>query len=250
MKSISIIGIEGIPEIQPGDDLSKLITEACEKEDILIENGDILTITQKIVSKSESCLVDLDTINPSNLAKTWAQQWDRDPRLIELVFQKSKRISKMENGVLLTETEHGFYCINAGIDLSNVAGDNIATYLPLDSDKSAFNIRNSIKKKLGVNIAVIITDTWGRPWRVGVTNVAIGISGMSAFQDYRGLNDANGMDLKASIIAVVDELAAASELVMNKLDNIPVALIKGYTYVPYEGSINELIRPPEQDLFR
>ena len=156
----------------------------------------------------------------------------------------------MENGVLLTETEHGFYCINAGIDLSNVAGDNMATYLPLDSDQSAFYIRTSIKKTLGVNIAVIITDTWGRPWRVGVTNVAIGISGMSAFQDYRGLNDANGMDLKASIIAVVDELAAASELVMNKLDNIPVALIKGYTYVPYEGSINELIRPPEQDLFR
>ena len=152
MKSISIIGIEGIPEIQPGDDLSKLITEACEKEDIFIENGDILAITQKIVSKSESCLVDLDTINPSNLAKTWAQQWDRDPRLIELVFQKSKRISKMENGVLLTETEHGFYCINAGIDLSNVAGDNIATYLPLDSDKSAYNIRSYVNMTLGINI--------------------------------------------------------------------------------------------------
>ena len=250
MKSISIIGIEGLPDIHQGDDLSKMIIDVCDKENITIQDGDIIAITQKIVSKSESCLVDLDTINPSILAKTWGLQWDRDPRLIELVFQKSKRISKMENGVLLTETEHGFYCINAGIDLSNVAGDNMAAYLPVDSDKSAYNIRSSIKKSLGVNIAVIVTDTWGRPWRVGVTNVAIGISGMSAFQDYRGLNDANGMDLKASIIAVVDELAAASELVMNKLDNIPVALIKGYTYVPYEGSINDLIRPPEQDLFR
>ena len=250
MKSISIIGIEGLPIIYPGDDLPKLIMDACEKENIIIENGDILVVTQKIISKSESCLVDLNTITPSNLAKKWAIEWDRDPRLIELVFQKSKRISKMQNGVLLTETEHGFYCINAGIDLSNVSGDNMATYLPIDSDKSAFNIRNSIKKSLGIDTAIIVTDTWGRPWRFGVTNVAIGLSGMSPFRDYRGLSDANGMDLKASVIAVVDELAAASELVMNKLDNIPVCLVNGYKFVPDEGSINDLIRPPEQDLFR
>ncbi len=250
MKSISIIGIEGMPDINPGDDLPQLIIDACERENIILEDGDILAVTQKVISKSESCLVDLDTINPSNLAKKWAQQWERDPRLIELVFQKSKRISKMESGVLLTETEHGFYCINAGIDLSNVTGESMATYLPIDSDKSAYNIRTYVNKSLGINIAVIVTDTWGRPWRVGVTNVAIGISGMSPFQDYRGLHDPNGMDLKASIIAVVDEIAAASELVMNKLDNIPIALVKGYTYIPCEGSINELIRPPEQDLFR
>jgi coenzyme F420-0:L-glutamate ligase/coenzyme F420-1:gamma-L-glutamate ligase len=156
----------------------------------------------------------------------------------------------MENGVLLTETDHGFYCINAGIDLSNVSGKDMAAFLPVDSDKSADTIRNHINNALGVNIAVVITDTWGRPWRVGVINVAIGISGMSALQDYRGMTDSNGMDLKASVIAIVDEIASASELVMNKLDNIPVALIKGYSFISQEGSIEELIRPRDQDLFR
>ena len=250
MKSINIIGIEGMPDICPGDDLTNLIIDACNKEGISIENGDILVVTQKIISKSESCLVDLTTIAPSDLAVKWAKEWDRDPRVIELVFQKSKRISKMENGVLLTETDHGFYCINAGIDLSNVSGKDMAAFLPVDSDKSADIIRNHINNALGVNIAVVITDTWGRPWRVGVINVAIGISGMSALQDYRGMTDPNGMDLKASVIAIVDEIASASELVMNKLDNIPVALIKGYSFISQEGSIKELIRPRDQDLFR
>ena len=245
-----VIGISGIPEAVPGMDLVAVILEAAQAQGTSVEGEDILVVTQKIVSKSEGELVDLTTVTPSSLAKQWAEAYDRDPRMIEVALRDSRRISRMDRGILVTETHHGFYCVNSGVDASNVPGESMVTLLPKDPDASARRIREGVHERTGFRIAVIITDTWGRPWREGLTNVAIGVAGMDVLKDYRGTQDPYGHELQATTIAVADELASTAELVMGKVDQIPVAIIRGYPYVPAEGTIRDLLRDPERDLYR
>lgn len=249
-NEIRVIAIEGLPEFVPGMDLAASIIEACMAQSTPIQEKDILVVTQKVISKVEGQLVDLSTITPSHIAKQWATENCKDPQLIEVVLRESVRVVRMDRGVLITETRHGFHCTNAGVDASNVPGERIVALLPIDSDASAEKIRESIRLVTGTRVAVIITDTWGRPWRQGVINMAIGSAGMVILRDYRGSTDPYGYDLSASVIAVVDELASAAELVMGKLDKVPAAIIRGYEYEAGLGSVRDLARPPEQDLFR
>ncbi len=249
-KEIRVIAVEGLPEFTPGIDLAPLVLQAAQAQGTPLEEGDIVVVTQKVVSKIEGNLVDLSTVTPSPLAELWAETYERDPRVIEVALGESRRISRMANGVIITETKHGFYCVNAGVDASNVAGAMVAL-LPKDSDASAERIREAIHSAAGLRVAVVITDTWGRPWRDGVTNVAIGSSGITILLDYRGFTDPYGYELSATVIAVVDELAATAELVMGKLDKVPVAIVRGYKYEPSNTSkVRDMIRPPEMDLYR
>jgi coenzyme F420-0:L-glutamate ligase/coenzyme F420-1:gamma-L-glutamate ligase len=249
-SEVRIIGLPGLPVIVPGTDLAALICDAAGNAGLTFESGDVLVVTQKIVSKAEGDLIDLTQIDPSPLAKRFAKQWDKDARLVEVVLRQSRRIVKMDRGVLITETHHGFICANAGVDQSNIEGQDIVAVLPPDPDASARAIRQGLHERLGVAPAVIISDTFGRPWRDGLVNVAIGLAGMTAIRDYTGLRDAQGYELKVTALAIADELAAAAELVMNKLDNVPVAIVRGYDYPRGEGSLTQLIRLPERDLFR
>jgi coenzyme F420-0:L-glutamate ligase / coenzyme F420-1:gamma-L-glutamate ligase len=247
MRSLEILPVEGIPEIQPGDDLSELIGRAVG-EDLRV--GDILIVTHKIVSKAEGCLVDLRVVEPSALAKSFAARYERDPRQIEVVLRESRRIVRMDRGLIIAETHHGFVCANAGVDVSNVLGDDSVCLLPVDPDASAARLREALVARTGSNLAVIISDSFGRPWREGITNVAIGVSGMDPLADYRGQRDTHGRPLEASVLAVADELAAAAELVMGKTAGIPVAIVRGYPFERGSGSGRDLLMPPERDLFR
>ena len=249
-KEIRVIAVEGLPEFTPGMDLVSPILQAAQTQGTPIQERDILVVTQKVVSKVEGQLVDLSSVTPSHLAEQWAKEYGRDPHLIEVALRESGRISRMDRGVLVTETRHGFYCVNAGVDASNVPGDGIVSLLPIDPDASAERIREAVRQATGLQVAVIVTDTWGRPWREGVTNMAIGAAGMAVLRDYRGITDPYGYNLSASVIAVVDELAAAAELVMGKVDMVPVVIVRGYQYESSQGSVKDLARPPEQDLFR
>ncbi len=239
-----------MPEVEKGEDIGLLIMKASEKQGIAIENGDIIVVTHKIISKSEGRLVDLKKIVPSAFAKQISSNSKKDPAYIETIISEIRRIVKMWRHHLITETRHGFVCANAGIDNSNVPGEDKVALLPRDPDSSAINIRNRIKELAGSDIAVIISDTFGRPWRKGQVNVAIGISGMDPLKDYRGKKDSTGHILTVTNIAVADELASSAELVMNKADGVPVAIIKGYKYSKGHGSIRDLIRPIHKDLFR
>jgi coenzyme F420-0:L-glutamate ligase/coenzyme F420-1:gamma-L-glutamate ligase len=250
VNEIRVIAIERLPEFVVGMDLASSIIEACIAQSTPIQEKDVLVVTQKVISKVEGQLLDLSTVTPSHIAKQWATEHCKDPQLIEVVLRESVRIVRMDRGVLITETRHGFHCTNAGVDASNVPGEGIVSLLPVDSDASAENIRESVRLATGTGVAVIITDTWGRPWRQGVTNIAIGSAGMVVLRDYRGSTDSYGYDLSASVIAVVDELASTAELVMGKLDKVPAVIIRGYEYEAGLGSIRDLARPPEQDLFR
>ncbi len=250
VTEIRVIGIGGLPEVTPGMDLADLILQAARTQGTPVQERDILVVTQKVVSKAEGQLIDLSTVTPSTLAEQWAQDYDRDPRLIEVALRESRRISRMDRGVLVTETHHGLYCINDGVDASNIPGSEMVSLLPKDPDASAERIREAVRQAAGLEVAVIITDTWGRPWRDGVTNVAIGASGIAPLQDYRGTNDVFGYELHATAVAVVDELAAASELVMGKVDMVPVAMVRGYRYSPSQGKVRDLLRGPDNDLFR
>jgi coenzyme F420-0:L-glutamate ligase / coenzyme F420-1:gamma-L-glutamate ligase len=246
MSSLEILPVEGIPEIQPGDDLPELIGQAAE--DLRAE--DILVVTHKIVSKAEGRLVDLRAIEPSALAKGFAARYERDPRQIEVVFWESRRIVRMDRGLIIAETHHGFVCANAGVDVSNVPGDDMVCLLPVDPDASAARLREALVARTGSDLAVIVSDSFGRPWREGITNVAIGVSGMDPLADYRGQQDPHGHPLEASVLAVADELAAAAELVMGKTAGIPVAIVRGYPYERGAGTGIDLLMPPERDLFR
>ena len=231
-------------EIEPSDDLSELIISSNQ-----IQDGDIIIIAQKIISKQEGRLVELSTVKPSLLSEGISSQYQKDPRITELILSESKRIIRMKNGILIVETNNGTICANAGIDESNVK-DGFATLLPLDSDKSAKNIREKIFKHTNKDVAVIISDTFGRPFRLGQTNCAIGISGLSPIIDYEGTQDTFGKTLRVTAIAIADELSAASELVMGKTLKIPVAIIRDYSFPKGEQRINELIRAEDEDLFR
>jgi coenzyme F420-0:L-glutamate ligase/coenzyme F420-1:gamma-L-glutamate ligase len=246
MTTVSIIPIAGLPEVRPGDDLGRQVYEAAPT----LEEGDIVVVTQRVVSKAEGRLVDLASVDPSPLALNFAERWEKDPRLVELVLRESKRIVRMERGIIISETEHGLVCANAGIDASNVVGESVVCLLPEDPDASAARLRDRLRELAGANVAVIITDTFGRPWRVGQTNVAIGVAGMSPLVDYVGTRDTQGRELRVTLIASADEIAGAAELVMGKVENVPAAIVRGYRYQAREGSGAELIREAEKDLFR
>ena len=231
-------------EIDTADDISKLILMSAELND-----GDILVIAQKIISKQEGRIVDLSTVIPSLLSQGLASQYDKDPRIIELILSESKRIVRMKNGILIVETHHGFVCANAGIDESNVK-EGFATLLPINSDISAQKIRNNILKETTKNVAVIISDTFGRPFRMGQTNHAIGISGMTPILDYSGTLDSFDRILRVTEIAIADEIASAAELVMGKTLKCPVAIIRNYSFDQKDHSIDKLIRLESEDLFR
>ncbi len=237
---IRIVGLKRLPEIHPGDDLAALIRAKTGG----LDADTVVVVAQKIVSKAEGAIVDLRSIAPSELALNWAAQFGKDPRLIELVLRESRRIVKMDRDLLIAETRHGFVTANAGIDQSNVA-EHFATLLPADPDASARRLREG----LGCG-AVIVSDTFGRPWREGLVNVAIGVAGLEALADLRGQRDRFGRQLHSTVLAVADELAAAAGLAMPKSGGVPVALITGFAWKRGEGSARTLIRPPERDLFR
>lgn len=249
-REIRVIGIRGLPEVTPGHDLVSLVLKSCRRQRLKIRDGDILVFTQKVVSKAEGRLVSLEETIPSSLAEQFSREANKDARAIEVVLSEARRIVKMERGVLITETHHGLVCAHAGVDASNVPAPDSVALLPEDPDRSAMKLKREFHKKLSVQIAVIISDTFGRPWRNGLTNVAIGVSGMDPFVDYRGREDPHGRPLTATLIAAADELAAAAELVMGKLDRVPVALIRGYVYKRGRGKAKDLIRPAAKDLFR
>jgi coenzyme F420-0:L-glutamate ligase/coenzyme F420-1:gamma-L-glutamate ligase len=249
-SELRIIGLQGLPDVTPGTDLAQIIVEAAQGQGFVFGGGDILVVTQKIVSKAEGQLVELHTVTPSPFALQVAKLQDKDPHIVEVVLRESKRVVRMAQRTIIAETHHGFVCAHAGVDESNVAGEGTVALLPADADASARRLRDDLRQRTGIELAVIISDTFGRPWREGLVNVAIGVAGMDAMKDYRGLPDTEGRTLKVTTLAVADELAAAAELVMGKLDRVPVAVIRGYAYTPGEGSSAQLLRAPERDLFR
>jgi coenzyme F420-0:L-glutamate ligase/coenzyme F420-1:gamma-L-glutamate ligase len=249
MTEIHVIALEGLPEVRPGDDLADLIAQVA-KSGPGIRSGDIVIVTQKIVSKAEGRVVTLAGVSPSAEAERLAAETEKDPRLVELILRESVRIVRQRGPVLITETRHGFVCANAGIDASNVGPEGTVSLLPEDPDASAAAIRAGISQRTGVEVAVIISDTFGRAWREGHTNVAVGVAGMLPFADYVGQVDPHGYELRVSTLAVADELAGAAELVMGKLDGVPVAIVRGYDYPRGEGTARQIVRDPEKDLFR
>lgn len=244
-----VFAVGDIPEVREGDDLPGLIADALEAQETPLEAGDVLVVTQKIVSKAEGRVVRLETITAGDFAKEWADAWERDARAVELVLRESKRIVRMTNGLILSETKHGWVCANAGIDQSNVS-EGAVCLLPVDSSASAAAIRRGLAERGQADVPVIISDTFGRPWRNGLTNVAIGVSGMQPIYSYIGQTDAAGYDLRVTEMCWADELASAAEPVMNKLDAVPVAVIRGLDVPLEEGDHQPLIRAAEQDLFR
>ena len=248
-SSIQIIPLPGLPEISPGDDLARLVAEAVKTQNLSIDDGDIFVVAQKIVSKAEGKLVRLDSIRPSQRAEEWAAEYQKDPRVIELVLNEASRIVRMERGVIVAETRHGFVCANAGVDISN-APEETAILLPDDADRSARGLQAQFEKAFGVHVAVIVADTFGRPWREGLVNVALGVAGIAPLVDYRGKRDSSGKTLQATVIARADELASAAELVMGKADRVPVAVVRGVGLAEESGSGRDLIRPAATDIFR
>ena len=248
---IRVIGIEGMPEAKPGDDLAGQMLEAAQRQGTSIESGDVIVVTQKIVSKAEGRVVSIDSVEPSPLALAITEGHRRDPRHTELILRESRRIVRMDRGVIISETHHGFNCANAGIDASNIPGDGTVALLPVDPDASARGIRQAIRERAGVDVAVIISDTFGRPWRSAAVNVAIGVAGFNPLLSYVGQEDSHGNMMYTTVIAVADELAATAELVTGKVLGVPVAIIRGYSYTPMEGASHDaLIRDPDKDLFR
>lgn len=254
-NSISIIPVKSLPEIKPGDNLVDKISGAITREKIQLHDGDILAIAQKIVSKAENRLVEVNDMTPTPFAISVGKELDKDPKIVEIILGETKRIVKMakgkfKKGRLIVETRHGIVCANAGVDASNVSGGDKVTLLPEDPDASARTIVETFKKRLGIDIAVIITDTVGRPWRMGLTEIAIGCWGIKPLKDFRGHKDKKGYELSATIIAIADEIAAAAGLVLDKTGATPVAIVRGLEYEHGGVGAKELIRDPEEDLFR
>jgi coenzyme F420-0:L-glutamate ligase/coenzyme F420-1:gamma-L-glutamate ligase len=244
-----VVGIEGIGEVQPGDDVARLVVDAAARQRTPVTGGDVLVLSQKIVSKAEGRLLDLRQVTPSTMAATFATELGRDPRLIEVILRESRRVVRMDRGVLVTETRHGWVCANAGVDQSNVDAEMVAL-LPEDPDRSARAFRDAVRAATGSEISVIVADTFGRPWREGLVNVAIGVAGLAPLRSYLGERDPAGRPLQATILAIADELAAAAEPVMGKLDRIPAAIVRGLPLAPSEEGSKALLRDPARDLFR
>ena len=252
MNALQIIGIEGLPIIKVGDNLAELICNAAEKQGISIQDGDVIVVTHVVVSRAEGNVINLDDVKPSEFAKCIAAQYDKDPALVEVVLRESKSIVRMYSGILITETKHGFICANSGVDKSNVPGERIVALLPKNPDDSASKIRNEIKRLTGCDVAVIVSDTHGRPLREGEINVAIGIAGIEPIKDRRGEKDLFGYTLRIKQTAIADELASAAELVIGQAnEGVPAAIIRGYKYPKSEiAKATQLIRLKEKDLFR
>lgn len=251
---VQVFAIDGLGEIVPGDDLPGLIAAALGRATAVLplREGDALVVTQKVVSKAEGAIVDLTTIQPRPEAIAFADRWDRDARQVEVVLREARRIVRMDNGVVITETPHGFICANGGVDASNVgpASGSIVTLLPRDPDASADHIRAAIRASLGHDLPVIISDSFGRPWRWGIVDVAIGVSGLLPLEDLRGVPDADGRVMRSTVRAVADELASAAELALGKTAGRPLALIRGADITRGEGRIADVLMPAATDLFR
>jgi coenzyme F420-0:L-glutamate ligase/coenzyme F420-1:gamma-L-glutamate ligase len=248
-RRYEVIGIEGIGEVRPGDPVADLIADAAIRQGTPLLDDDVLVVGQKIVSKAEGRLVRLDAVTPSRVASTMAAELGRDARLVEVILRESRRVVRMDKGVLVVETHHGWICANAGVDQSNVELDTVAL-LPEDPDRSAWLLRERLRELTAVDVAVIIADTFGRPWREGLTNVAIGVAGVAPLRHHVGERDPAGHTLQATILAVADELAGAAEMVMGKLDRIPAALIRGLRLPASDAGSKPLLRDPARDLFR
>jgi len=246
---VRLFRLPGLPEIHRGEDLSVHITNAARKVRLHFENGDILVVAQKVVSKAEGAVVRLTTIGPSPQARAIAERQRKDPRLVEVILKESRRLVRSDP-VLIAETRHGYVCANAGVDHSNVPGNDVVTVLPRNPDRSSKKLAAALRKRTGKRVAVIISDTFGRPWRLGLTNVAIGAAGVPVLLDLRGTPDRHGKPLTATILAVADELAAAAGLLMGKSEGSPVILIRGYRYKPSSEPAASIIRPAAEDLFR
>jgi len=251
---VEAVAIEGLGEIVPGDDLPALIADALAASTgvLPLRDDDVLVVTQKVVSKAEGAIVDLTTIEPRPVAVEFARRYDRDARQVEVVLREAKRVIRMANGVVITETPHGFVCANGGIDASNVgpgSGD-IVTLLPADPDASAERIRAAVRDRLGHDLPVIVSDSFGRPWRFGIVDVAIGVSGLEPLDDLRGTPDADGRVMKSTVRAVADEIASVAELVFGKTGRHPIALVRGAAFNRGDGHIGGVIMPAQMDLFR
>jgi coenzyme F420-0:L-glutamate ligase/coenzyme F420-1:gamma-L-glutamate ligase len=249
MKRYEVIGVEGLPEIGRGDDLAGFIHETARRQQTPLESRDILVVSQKIVSKTEGRLVRLSEVTPSARAQALALELGRDPKLTEVILSESRRVVRGDKGVLIVETHHGWICANAGVDQSNVDADT-ACLLPEDSDRSARAMRDRLRQLTGHELGIIIADTFGRPWREGLINVAVGVAGLMPLKSYLGELDPAGHVLQATILALADELASAAEPVMGKLDRIPVVIIRGLDWEAGEVGSQPLIRDPDRDLFR
>jgi len=246
---IELLPIPGMPEIQKGNDLASEILDAAKKARLRFQDGDVLVVAQKIVSKSEGRSVLLSSVRPTQQAIEVAGKLKKEARLVEIILRETRRIVRAAP-VLIVETHHGFVCANAGVDHSNVTGKDAVTLLPRDPDGSARRLAEALRKQTGKRIAVIISDTFGRAWRLGLTNVAIGAAGVPVLIDLRGTPDRDGKALQATILAVADELAAAAGLLMGKRDGVPAVLIRGYRYRSVDEPATRIIRPANEDLFR
>ncbi len=251
--AIALLPLHGIPEVTPGADLAALILEALDRDGLTLTDGDVVVVTQKIVSKAEGCMVDLATVTPGPEAIRVAGAVEKDPRLVDVILRDARSIVRQRPGTLIVETRHGWICANAGVDRSNVAGEEseVVLTLPVDPDASAQRIREGLREATGADVAVIITDTHGRPWRLGTVNLAIGVAGMRPIADLRGRVDRSGYRLRVTTVAVADELAAAAGLLSGQAaEGLPVILIRGVDYPRGEGRATEMQRPIEKDLFR
>lgn len=250
MTRLEVFGVEGLPEIASGDDIAAQILDAATVGGAPLADRDIVVITSKIVSKAEGCAIELDDVDPSTFASEWAARWDKDARVVEVVLRESKRIIRQIGPVLITETHHGFCCANSGVDQSSSGAHGRVLVLPKDSDASARRFRTRFAQ-LGVDVAVVISDTFGRPWREGQTDIAIGVAGMHPLHSYIGEHDPHGHEFRVQEICVVDELTAAAELVKGNTSRVPVAVIRGYDWATDDtASMAPVLRDAERDLFR
>jgi coenzyme F420-0:L-glutamate ligase / coenzyme F420-1:gamma-L-glutamate ligase len=249
MTDLHVFAIPGIPDVAAGVDLARTIADAIARAARTIQHGDVIVIAQKIVSKAEGAIVRLDDVVPSKRATDWAAEYGKDPRVVEVVLRESARIVRMDRGVLIAETRHGYVCANAGVDASNVA-PGLITVLPRDPDGSAARLRDALGMAFNCRVATIVSDSFGRPWREGVVNVALGVAGLRPLLDYRGCLDAYGRRLESTVMAIADEIASAAELVMRKTTRTPVAVVRGAGEWVGEGTGKMLLRDPARDLFR
>ena len=253
---LTAVALPPLPEVRPGDDLGKLVAEAWRKlmaEDATLapQPGDVVVVTQKVVSKAEGRIVRLAEVEPRPAAVEWARRWDRDPRQVEVVLRESAAIVRQEHGIIISRTRHGFVCANAGVDASNVGAADVVTLLPEDPDRSALGLRHGLLEELGVDVGVVVSDSFGRPWRLGITDVALGVSGFAPLADLRGETDTEGREMKATVVAVADQLASTAELTSGKTSRRPVVLIRGVELPRGPGSVaDDVVMPTEQDLFR
>ena len=249
-KRFEVVAVEGIPEVMPGDDLASMFLAAAQASGVGIRPGDVVVVAQKVVSKSEGAIRKLSEVMATQQTVELAERLGKDPRLVQVVMDESVRTVRAVPGVLIVETRHGLICANAGVDASNVPGDDSVTTLPVDPDASAGRIRARLEDEAGGNVAVIVSDSFNRPWREGSTNVAIGVSGLEPLADLRGREDDHGRVLAATLVSLADELASAAQIVMGETGRVPAAIVRGVEFKPGESGAGVLLRPPERDLFR